>query len=80
MIKTITLRSILQRAVEGPAAGVKQQDLRSFELILEYIKALPVSYFRCFYVFHFDGHHLRNVISAVVCSDFSLANALIISI
>jgi hypothetical protein len=30
-----------QRPVEGPA-GVKQ-DLRSFKLILEYIKALPVS-------------------------------------
>ena len=51
----LTLWSFLQRPVEGPAAGVKQQDLRSFKLILEYIKALPVSYFMCLYVIHFYG-------------------------
>ncbi|KAG6581242.1 Protein HIGH CHLOROPHYLL FLUORESCENCE PHENOTYPE 173, chloroplastic, partial [Cucurbita argyrosperma subsp. sororia] len=43
LVHTLTIRfePRRQRAVEGPAAGVKQQDLRSFELILEYIKALP---------------------------------------
>lgn len=33
---------LLQRPVEGPSGA--KQDLRSFKLILEYIKALPVSF------------------------------------
>ncbi|XP_022948468.1 uncharacterized protein LOC111452143 [Cucurbita moschata] len=44
LVHTLTIRfePRRQRPTEGPAAaGVKQQDLRSFELILEYIKALP---------------------------------------
>ncbi|XP_038896138.1 protein HIGH CHLOROPHYLL FLUORESCENCE PHENOTYPE 173, chloroplastic [Benincasa hispida] len=43
LVHTLTIRfePRRQRPVEGPAAGVKQQDLRSFKLILEYIKALP---------------------------------------
>ncbi|XP_022998233.1 uncharacterized protein LOC111492938 [Cucurbita maxima] len=44
LVHTLTIRfePRRQRPTEGPAAaGVKQQDLRSFELVLEYIKALP---------------------------------------
>ncbi|CAK9318022.1 unnamed protein product [Citrullus colocynthis] len=43
LVHTLTIRfePRRQRPVEGPAAGGKQQDLRSFKLILEYIKALP---------------------------------------
>lgn len=41
---------LLQRPVEGPA-GMKQ-DLRNFQLIMEYIKALPVSLYRLFIVVH----------------------------
>lgn len=36
---------LLQRPVEGPSGA--KQDLRSFKLILEYIKALPVSFLMC---------------------------------
>lgn len=32
---------VVQRPIEGPSGA--NQDLRSFKLILEYIKALPVS-------------------------------------
>ena len=38
---------LLQKPAEGSTAstGTKQQDPRSFKLIMEYIKALPVSVF-----------------------------------
>lgn len=44
---------VLQRPIEGPSGTM--QDLRSFKLILEYIKALPVSSFLMF-----SGYCIRN--------------------
>lgn len=41
MMISIKKLFLTQRSIDGPAGN--QQDLRSFKLIMEYIKALPVS-------------------------------------